>query len=147
MADSQTVEVPQTLEGWYVLHDFRRVDWPRWKALPAEERAVGEHRGIDVVAILAGDDGRPARAAIRRAVGARLHLGVAEQGPQRVARWIDDQSVPVPVSLEGELDAPRRAATPRYQRARRPAISRLGPRRYRQIRALLPLWQWSPPRQ
>lgn len=33
-------EVPGTLEGWYVLHDFRRMDWPRWKALRAEERAA-----------------------------------------------------------------------------------------------------------
>jgi peroxiredoxin len=33
-------EAPGTLEGWYVLHDFRRIDWPRWKALPAEERAA-----------------------------------------------------------------------------------------------------------
>ena len=32
------VEVPETLEGWYVLHDFRSLDWPRWKALPAGER-------------------------------------------------------------------------------------------------------------
>ena len=37
-------EAPGTLEGWYVLHDFRRIDWPRWKALPAAEReaAVAE---------------------------------------------------------------------------------------------------------
>jgi hydrogen peroxide-dependent heme synthase len=34
------VEVPETLEGWYVLHDFRRVDWARWKALPEDERAA-----------------------------------------------------------------------------------------------------------
>lgn len=33
-------EAPETLEGWYVLHDFRRLDWPRWKALGAEERAA-----------------------------------------------------------------------------------------------------------
>jgi chlorite dismutase len=31
-------EAPGTLEGWYVLHDFRRIDWPRWKELPAAER-------------------------------------------------------------------------------------------------------------
>jgi chlorite dismutase len=31
-------EAPGTLEGWYVLHDFRRIDWPRWKMLPAAER-------------------------------------------------------------------------------------------------------------
>lgn len=32
------VEVPDTLEGWYALHDFRRLDWPRWKALEQNER-------------------------------------------------------------------------------------------------------------
>ena len=31
-------EAPGTLEGWYALHDFRRLDWPRWKAVPAAER-------------------------------------------------------------------------------------------------------------
>jgi peroxiredoxin len=31
-------EVPETLEGWYALHDCRRVDWPRWKAMAEEER-------------------------------------------------------------------------------------------------------------
>jgi hydrogen peroxide-dependent heme synthase len=37
-------EVPGTLEGWYALHDLRKVDWPRWKALSREERAtiIGE---------------------------------------------------------------------------------------------------------
>jgi chlorite dismutase len=33
-------EGPETLEGWYTLHDFRLIDWPRWKALPAAERAA-----------------------------------------------------------------------------------------------------------
>ncbi len=28
----------QTLEGWYVLHDFRSIDWNAWKALTQEER-------------------------------------------------------------------------------------------------------------
>jgi len=37
-------EVPGTLEGWYALHDFRRVDWPRLKTLTRSEReaVVGE---------------------------------------------------------------------------------------------------------
>ena len=37
-------EVPETLEGWYTLHDFRGIDWPRWKALTLDERnsAVAE---------------------------------------------------------------------------------------------------------
>jgi len=29
-----------TLEGWYVLHDFYAVDWPRWNALPLAEQEV-----------------------------------------------------------------------------------------------------------
>lgn len=34
----------QTLEGWYVLHDFRSIDWNAWKSLTQEERdeAMGE---------------------------------------------------------------------------------------------------------
>jgi chlorite dismutase len=31
-------EVPQTLEGWYVLHDVYRVRWPAFNALPASRR-------------------------------------------------------------------------------------------------------------
>jgi len=31
-------EALQTLEGWYVLHDFRSVDWSSWKMVSAEER-------------------------------------------------------------------------------------------------------------
>jgi hydrogen peroxide-dependent heme synthase len=32
-------EAPGTLEGWYALHDIRRLDWPRWKAVAPGERA------------------------------------------------------------------------------------------------------------
>jgi len=32
-------EVPETLEGWYTLHDFRRIDWRRWKELSPGARA------------------------------------------------------------------------------------------------------------
>jgi chlorite dismutase len=37
-------EAAKTLEGWYCLHDFRSIDWPRWKQLPSEkrERIMGE---------------------------------------------------------------------------------------------------------
>lgn len=33
-------EVPGTMEGWYALHDFRRLDGPAWKALCCEERRI-----------------------------------------------------------------------------------------------------------
>ncbi|WP_435195866.1 heme-binding protein [Natronomonas sp. EA1] len=29
---------PQTVEGWYVLHDLRRIDWDAWRAAPERER-------------------------------------------------------------------------------------------------------------
>ncbi len=35
---AEPVEPPQTIEGWYVLHDQWRLDWPRWRALTIEER-------------------------------------------------------------------------------------------------------------
>src|SRR5881397_797093 len=32
---------PMTLEGWYALHDFYAVDWPRWNALGvADQEAI-----------------------------------------------------------------------------------------------------------
>jgi peroxiredoxin len=33
-------EVPGTLEGWYALHSFHRIDWSGWLALAADERAA-----------------------------------------------------------------------------------------------------------
>ena len=41
MADTQAVDVPQTLEGWYVLHDVYNVDWTRWRSLdPSAQQAL-----------------------------------------------------------------------------------------------------------
>lgn len=31
-------EAPQTLDGWYCLHDFRKMDWMSWKLASNEER-------------------------------------------------------------------------------------------------------------
>lgn len=31
-------EAVETLDGWYTLQDFRRMDWASWKQLPADER-------------------------------------------------------------------------------------------------------------
>jgi chlorite dismutase len=40
-------DVPQTDEGWYVLHDFRTIDWDEWRATPegGRQRAISE--GVD----------------------------------------------------------------------------------------------------
>ncbi|PAF09914.1 heme-dependent peroxidase [Shouchella clausii] len=31
-------EAAKTLDGWYVLHDFRKIDWNSWKTVSASER-------------------------------------------------------------------------------------------------------------
>jgi chlorite dismutase len=37
--DQPTNEALLTLEGWYCLHDFRKIDWDTWKLVSEEERA------------------------------------------------------------------------------------------------------------
>jgi len=40
-------EPPQTEEGWYVLHDLRRVDWDAWRSAPERDRDRALTDGID----------------------------------------------------------------------------------------------------
>ncbi|HET7325035.1 MAG TPA: heme-binding protein [Halococcus sp.] len=40
-------EPPQTEEGWYVLHDFRTIDWDRWRNAPERERERAIEEGIE----------------------------------------------------------------------------------------------------
>lgn len=34
------IEAAQTLDGWYVLHDFRSIDWTSWKLVSEKERTA-----------------------------------------------------------------------------------------------------------
>ncbi|WP_255170576.1 heme-binding protein [Natrononativus amylolyticus] len=38
---------PQTEEGWYVLHDFRTVDWDAWRDAPDRRRSRAIEEGIE----------------------------------------------------------------------------------------------------
>jgi len=62
------VEAPQTEEGWFVLHDFRTVDWDAWRAAPAHEReravAEGEQFLRDREAVVDADAGDSAAFAV-----------------------------------------------------------------------------------
>ncbi len=40
----------RTLEGWYVLHDFRRFLWPRWKAADPRDREAAIAEAVDFFA-------------------------------------------------------------------------------------------------
>ncbi|MFC7096953.1 heme-binding protein [Halobaculum marinum] len=37
---------PRTEEGWYVLHDFRTVDWDAWRDAPERERELAVEEGV-----------------------------------------------------------------------------------------------------
>ncbi|WP_248895345.1 heme-binding protein [Haloplanus halobius] len=57
-------EPPQTDEGWYVLHDFRRIDWAAWRDAPQREREDAIDEGVDYLqrheAVADADDGASA---------------------------------------------------------------------------------------
>ncbi|AXG09013.1 heme-binding protein [Haloplanus rubicundus] len=40
-------EPPQTDEGWYALHDFRRIDWAAWRDAPERERDRAVEEGVE----------------------------------------------------------------------------------------------------
>ena len=40
------VEPPQTDEGWFVLHDFRSIDWDAWREAPEDERNRAIEQGV-----------------------------------------------------------------------------------------------------
>jgi len=50
-------EPPRTDEGWYVLHDFRRVNWAAWRAAPEEKRQRALEEGIEYLTTHEDHDG------------------------------------------------------------------------------------------
>ena len=57
-------EPPQTDEGWYALHDFRRIDWAAWRDAPERERDRAVEEGIEYLerheSVADADDGASA---------------------------------------------------------------------------------------
>lgn len=58
MPDFVAVEAPQTIEGWYTLHDVYAVDWTAWRVLDDEERAEIAGQASAWLAGLAGDESK-----------------------------------------------------------------------------------------
>jgi chlorite dismutase len=68
-------DAPETLEGWYVLHDFRSLDWPRWKALSADERETATAEARDFLrAAEACEDAPEGSSALYTIVGHKADL-------------------------------------------------------------------------
>jgi chlorite dismutase len=57
-------EPPQTDEGWYALHDFRRIDWAAWRDAPERERDRAIEEGVEYLdaheSVADADDGASA---------------------------------------------------------------------------------------
>jgi chlorite dismutase len=57
-------EPPQTDEGWYALHDFRRIDWAAWRDAPERERDRAVEEGVEYLdtheAVADAEDGASA---------------------------------------------------------------------------------------
>ena len=58
------VEAPPTDEGWYVLHDFRSVDWDAWRETPIRHRDTAITEGTEYLqqheAVADADEGTSA---------------------------------------------------------------------------------------
>ncbi|WP_226480865.1 heme-binding protein [Natrinema amylolyticum] len=73
---------PQTDEGWYVLHDFRSIDWDAWRSAPERRRSQAIDEGIDYLASAeAVDDADAGESATFSVLGHKADLLVLHLRP------------------------------------------------------------------
>jgi chlorite dismutase len=75
-------EPPQTDEGWFALHDFRRVDWDAWRDAPERERERAVEEAIDYLqAHEAVEDAEDGTSAVFAMVGHKADLMIVHFRP------------------------------------------------------------------
>ena len=75
-------EPPQTEEGWYVLHDLRRVDWGAWREAPERERDRALTDGIDYLEYYeAVEDSTEGQSAVYTVLGDKADLMIVHLRP------------------------------------------------------------------
>jgi len=82
--DSTRREPPRTEEGWYVLHDLRRIDWDAWRDAPEHERERALESGVDYLReheALADVDGGEGASATFSVIGHKADLLVLHLRP------------------------------------------------------------------
>ncbi|MBX0324162.1 heme-binding protein [Halomicroarcula sp. F13] len=73
---------PQTEEGWYVLHDCRRIDWDAWREAPQRVRDRALSEGIDFLsAYEAIEDAEEGQTAVYTVLGHKADLMVLHLRP------------------------------------------------------------------
>jgi chlorite dismutase len=75
-------EPPQTDEGWYALHDFRRIDWAAWRDAPERERESAIEEGVAYLdAHEAVEDAEDGVSAVFAMVGHKADLMIVHLRP------------------------------------------------------------------
>jgi len=75
-------EPPQTDEGWYALHDFRRIDWAAWRDAPERERDRAVEEGVEYLETHeAVDDADDGASAVFAMVGHKADLLIVHLRP------------------------------------------------------------------
>jgi chlorite dismutase len=82
--DSERREPPRTEEGWYVLHDLRRIDWDAWREAPDHERERALESAVDYLGeheALADVEGEEGASATFSVIGHKADLMVLHLRP------------------------------------------------------------------
>jgi chlorite dismutase len=82
--DLERREPPRTEEGWYVLHDLRRIDWDAWRAAPEHERERALDAGVGYLReheALADVDGEEGASAVFSIIGHKADLMILHLRP------------------------------------------------------------------
>ncbi|SEA38615.1 chlorite dismutase [Haloplanus vescus] len=74
-------EPPQTDEGWYALHDFRRVDWSAWRDAPERERDRAVEEGVEYLQRHEAVDDEDGASAVFAMVGHKADLLIVHLRP------------------------------------------------------------------
>ena len=82
--DTARREPPRTDEGWYVLHDLRRIDWDAWRGAPEHERERALESGVEYLReheALEDVDGEAGASATFSVVGHKADLMILHLRP------------------------------------------------------------------
>ncbi len=73
---------PQTEEGWYVLHDCRRIDWDAWRSAPQRTRDRALTEGIDFLSAYTDlEDAAEGQTAVYTVVGHKADIMILHLRP------------------------------------------------------------------
>ncbi|MFB6086164.1 MAG: heme-binding protein [Halodesulfurarchaeum sp.] len=83
---------PPTEEGWFVLHDFRRIDWPEWQDTPESQQEVAIEAAVEYLETIG--EGEVGETAIFTVAGHEadlllIHLRPTLDAVERAERQLD----------------------------------------------------------